>query len=212
MSGTSKVWTRHGMKLALHKPHRHQANQKYLPIPFNLREGIQASIKTSPTSGATQASTDRQTIQSLIQTSTNRRLETLAMCRPNSASSICGHDIAGYLARGKNRPVVHFCYEIRGMALQAILALVDQDPRQAAAGKTCNYAATLVQDGSRFRSLVAACHLGFSHDRVHADVWKRLAMPAFRNLVKWVERKAVAFGAIAERANMYVCGQRFADP
>ncbi|KAF4975077.1 hypothetical protein FZEAL_8099 [Fusarium zealandicum] len=120
------------------------------------------------------------------------------MCLTNTAKQVCGVPIYVYEEKDEagSKPTIHFCDDTRGTILNTILASVDQPSRLAnATPESPNMANALITTPAKFWHLVAKCQLDFDIcDK--AGVFNRLIIASFRDLVKYIQRKAVVFKAV----------------
>ncbi|KAM0339743.1 hypothetical protein ACHAPU_010809 [Fusarium lateritium] len=116
------------------------------------------------------------------------------MCLTNTASQICGVALSTYTtSRTKSsKPVVHFCPKIRGAILNTLLSQADE----------CNtahpspfHAQDIVANNVILLGLIKHCRL--QHGRSTGD-YNAIIINAFKTLIKWMQRKAVHFGALTQ--------------
>ncbi|EEU33532.1 uncharacterized protein NECHADRAFT_89407 [Fusarium vanettenii 77-13-4] len=135
------------------------------------------------------------------------------MCLSNSVSQVCGVELTVYTEREKRspKPLIRFCDETRGIVLGHLLDILDNAHNLEHATKTSPGAAdTLIKTNSHFWPLVTACNLNFaSHDA--SGAYKRLIFASFREMVKYVQPKAIQWGAILHTPSGWTRGRDFAN-
>ncbi|KAL2669818.1 hypothetical protein Neosp_015263 [[Neocosmospora] mangrovei] len=115
------------------------------------------------------------------------------MCKSNSPKRICGKDISEYVARrdaGVKSPKIFFCHDIRGAVLIALLDRADKTSSGPPDDKP-DFDRQILKTGIHYWPLIAKCNL-----KHQGDAYDSLIIPAFREHVKWVLRKAVIHGAL----------------
>ncbi|KIL83932.1 hypothetical protein FAVG1_12838 [Fusarium avenaceum] len=113
------------------------------------------------------------------------------MCPSNSSSLICGHSLDDYLKQEQKvkHVLVHFCASIRGTILQAHLELATP-PKPS-------IAAYLIDPAQpHLNTLLQHCKLHFGSS------WnfQRVIIRAFKNTVRWMERRLVDYGVLLQTA------------
>ncbi|KAI8649083.1 hypothetical protein NCS57_01444400 [Fusarium keratoplasticum] len=115
------------------------------------------------------------------------------MCKSNSPRRICGKDVSKYVARrdsGVKSPKIFFCHDIRGAVLMALLDRADKTPSGPPDDKP-DFDRQILKMGAHYWPLIAKCNI-----KHQGDAYDSLIIPAFREHVKWVLRKAVIHGAL----------------
>ncbi|RSL80127.1 hypothetical protein CDV31_017149 [Fusarium ambrosium] len=132
------------------------------------------------------------------------------MCKSNSPKRICGKDVSAYIARrdaGVKYPKIFFCHDIRGAVLMALLDRADKTPSGPPDDKP-DFDRQILKIGVHYWPLIAKCNM-----KHQGDAYDSLIIPAFREHVKWVLRKAVIHGALVSTSEGWkrAPGTRFID-
>lgn len=107
---------------------------------------------------------------------------------------ICGFKLADYIAKKKTgkSPPIQFCAGIRGAILNSLLELSD---RETTRGPSPTYDAKIISSSELFWQLANHCNV--NHGRAdETGGYNRVVLRGFKALVKYIQRKAIEFGAL----------------
>ncbi|KAF4994061.1 hypothetical protein FDECE_13234 [Fusarium decemcellulare] len=123
----------------------------------------------------------------------------IVMCKSNSTEQVCSVSMSTYSSKEKAgiKPTISFCHEIRGSILHALFDraanINTNSPSTQAPLATPPFATEIINHKAFTKTLLACCNLDFAHQD-KTGRFGRLIIPAWKNTIKWMQRKAIKFG------------------
>ncbi|RMJ05261.1 hypothetical protein CDV36_014074 [Fusarium kuroshium] len=116
------------------------------------------------------------------------------MCKSNSVEEICGVKLADYVAKKKTgtSPSIQFCQMIRGAILNSLLELSDNNTSRE---PSPTYDAKIISNSEWFWLLANHCNINHGRADETGD-YNRIVLKGFKALIKYMQRKAIDFGAL----------------
>jgi hypothetical protein len=132
------------------------------------------------------------------------------MCKSNNADEICQVHIDDYISKYRNgiRPAVFFCFHIRGTVL---LALQTRSLESKSTAERPPFAEELVNNPKNFWPLLSSCNLNYSGKDTRGGKYSKMILAAFRDMVKYTQRKAAKHGALINMPAGWTSGRSFSN-
>ncbi|RSL42213.1 hypothetical protein CEP54_015556 [Fusarium duplospermum] len=130
----------------------------------------------------------------LIWLAHNHALSAGQRLHSNSFEEICDVKLADYVAKKKTgtSPSIQFCHMVRGAILNSPLELSDND---TSGEPSSTYDAKIISKSEWFWLLTNHCNINHRRADETGD-YNRIVLKGFKALTKYIQRKAIDFGAL----------------